>query len=116
DVPADRVRGGWNVDKDRLSGKVAFVTGAARGQGRAHALRLAQEGADIIACDVCAEFATTQYPGATPDDLAETVRLIEEQDRRVVARQADVRDFDALQALVDDGVATLGRLDIVVAN
>jgi SDR family mycofactocin-dependent oxidoreductase len=104
------------VDQGRLAGKVAFVTGAARGQGRAHALRLAQEGADIIACDVCAGFATTKYPGATPADLAATVKLVEEQDRRIVASHADVRDFDALQSLVDEGVAALGRLDIVVAN
>ena len=100
----------------RLTGKVAFVTGAARGQGRAHAVRLAQEGADLIICDICAELDTTSYPGAAPDELAETATLIEKEGRRVVARQVDVRDFDALQSLVHEGVAELGRLDIVVAN
>jgi SDR family mycofactocin-dependent oxidoreductase len=100
----------------RVAGKVAFVTGAARGQGRAHAVRLAQEGADLIICDICAEFDTTSYPGAVPAELAETVTLIEKEGRRAVARHVDVRDFDALQSLVNDGVAELGRLDIVVAN
>lgn len=100
----------------RVSGKVAFVTGAARGQGRAHALRLAEEGADIIAVDLCAPVPDLQYPPATPDDLAETVRMIEALDRRVVAHQADVRDMAAMQKAVDDGVAQLGGLDIVVAN
>jgi (+)-trans-carveol dehydrogenase len=99
----------------RAEGKVAFITGAARGQGRSHAVRLAQEGADIIAIDICHD-----VPGAlamaTPEDLAETVKLVEAQDRRIVATQADVRDFDGLKAAVDDGVAQLGRLDIVVAN
>jgi len=99
----------------RVENKVAFITGAARGQGRAHAVRLAEEGADIIAVDVCAEipfFSNT----ATPDDLAETVAQVEALGRRIVARQADVRDFDGLRAAVDEGVAELGRLDIVVAN
>jgi SDR family mycofactocin-dependent oxidoreductase len=100
----------------RLIGKVAFVTGAARGQGRAHAVRLAQEGADLIICDLCAELGTTSYPGSVPNELTETVELIEKEGRRVVARQADVRDAAALQSLVDDGVAELGHLDIVVAN
>jgi SDR family mycofactocin-dependent oxidoreductase len=100
----------------RVAGKVAFVTGAARGQGRAHAVRLAEEGADLIICDICAEFETTSYPGAVPAELAETVTLIEKEGRRAVARHVDVRDFDALQSLVNDGVAELGRLDIVVAN
>jgi len=99
----------------RAEGKVAFITGAARGQGRSHAVRLAQEGADIIAIDICHD-----VPGAlamaTPEDLAETVKLVEAQDRRIVATQADVRDFDGLKSAVDDGVAQLGRLDIVVAN
>lgn len=100
----------------RLEGKVAFITGAARGQGRAHAVRLASEGADIIALDICASATSAPYPGPTADDLAETVRLVEAQDRRIVAREADVRDFDALKAVVDEGVAELGRLDVVVAN
>ncbi|QNG37020.1 mycofactocin-coupled SDR family oxidoreductase [Geodermatophilaceae bacterium NBWT11] len=100
----------------RFEGKVAFVTGAARGQGRAHAVRLASEGADVIAIDVCTQPATTHYAGATPEDLAETVRQVEALDRRIVARQADVRDFAAVQAAVTEGVAELGRLDVVVAN
>ena len=102
----------------RVEGKVAFVTGAARGQGRAHALRLAEEGADIVAVDICSDIDSVRsfYAGATPADLAETVRQVEALDRRIVAHQADVRDHDALKAAVDDGVAQLGRLDIVVAN
>lgn len=100
----------------RVEGKVAFVTGAARGQGRSHAVRLAEEGADIIAVDLCAEVRGMGYPAATPDDLAETVGLVEALDRRIVATQADVRDYDALRQALDDGVAQLGRLDIVAAN
>lgn len=100
----------------RLDGKVAFITGAARGQGRSHAIRLAQEGADIIAIDVCEDIAGTPYAGATEADLAETVRLVEALDRRIVASKADVRDFGQLKHAVDDGVAQLGRLDIVSAN
>lgn len=99
----------------RVQGKVAFITGAARGQGRSHAVRLAQEGADIIAVDVCQDVKGA-LPMSTPEDLAETVSLVEAQDRRIVATQADVRDLDALKAAVDDGVTQLGRLDIVVAN
>jgi (+)-trans-carveol dehydrogenase len=100
----------------RVEGKVAFITGAARGQGRSHALRLAQEGADIIAVDLCAQVGTVPYPMATPEDLAETVKEVEALDRRIIATQADVRDYDALRSAVDDGVAQLGRLDIVSAN
>lgn len=101
----------------RVEGKVAFITGAARGQGRSHAVRLAQEGADIIAVDVCREMDSTPYPGATEEDLAETVAQVEALDRRIVATVADVRDGDALRAAVDDGVAQLGgRLDVVSAN
>jgi SDR family mycofactocin-dependent oxidoreductase len=100
----------------RLDGKVAFVTGAARGQGRSHALRMAQEGADIIAVDIASQLSTVPYDMATPDDLAETVRQIEALDRRIVASQADVREYGALKAAVDDGVAQLGKLDIVAAN
>ena len=101
---------------NRLEGKVAFITGAARGQGRSHAHRLAEEGADIIAVDVCRQVETVPYSTATSDDLAETVRLVEALDRRIVAVEADVRDLSALQAAADRGVAELGRLDIVVAN
>jgi SDR family mycofactocin-dependent oxidoreductase len=100
----------------RVEGKVAFITGAARGQGRSHAVGLAQEGADIIAVDVCRQVETVPYPTATSEDLAETVRQVEALDRRIIATEADVRDLAALQAAVDDGVAQLGRLDIVLAN
>lgn len=100
----------------RVEGKVAFITGAARGQGRSHALRLAQEGADIIAVDICGQVDTVHYPMATPEDLAQTVKDVEALDRRIVAIEADVRDYGALKAAVDDGVAQLGRLDIVSAN
>jgi SDR family mycofactocin-dependent oxidoreductase len=100
----------------RVEGKVAFVTGAARGQGRSHAIRLAEEGADIIAVDLAGQIDTVPYAMATPDDLAETVKEVEALDRRIVATQADVRDYGAVKAAVDDGVAQLGRLDIVAAN
>ncbi|HEY3877955.1 MAG TPA: mycofactocin-coupled SDR family oxidoreductase [Trebonia sp.] len=99
----------------RAEGKVAFITGAGRGQGRSHAVRLAQEGADIIAVDILHD-VDGALPMSTAEDLAETVKLVEAQDRRIVTAQADVRDFDALKAAVDDGVAELGRLDIIVAN
>jgi SDR family mycofactocin-dependent oxidoreductase len=100
----------------RVEGKVAFITGAARGQGRAHAVRLASEGADIIAIDICDRVTHSVADPATPEDLAETAALVEKLDRRIVTRQADVRDLDGLQAALDDGVAELGRLDIVCAN
>lgn len=100
----------------RVEGKVAFITGAARGQGRSHAIRLAQEGADIIAVDIAAQIDTVPYAMATPGDLAETVRQVEALDRRIVATRADVRDYDALKAALDEGVAQLGHLDIVVSN
>ena len=100
----------------RFDGKVVFVTGAARGQGRSHALAFAEEGADVIAVDRCAPVDSAPYPMATPDDLAETVRQVETLDRRIVAAVADVRDGDALAEVVSDGVAQLGRLDVVVAN
>jgi len=100
----------------RMDGKVVLVTGAARGQGRSHALRLAEEGADVIAVDACTDVASAPYPMATEADLAETAKLIENLDRRVVARRADVRDFDGLRAAVADGVAELGHLDVVCAN
>ncbi|MEV4235495.1 MULTISPECIES: mycofactocin-coupled SDR family oxidoreductase [unclassified Nocardia] len=100
----------------RVEGKVAFITGAARGQGRSHAVKLAQEGADIIAVDVCKQLDGVTIPMSTPDDLAETVALVEATGRRIIAVEADVRDLETMQAVVDDGVAQLGRLDIVVAN
>jgi SDR family mycofactocin-dependent oxidoreductase len=100
----------------KLDGKVAFITGAARGQGRSHAVRLAQEGADIIAVDICDQISTVNYPMSTPDDLAQTVKEVEALDRRIVARQADVRDRSGLQDVFDAGVAELGGVDIVLAN
>jgi SDR family mycofactocin-dependent oxidoreductase len=99
-----------------LEGKVAFITGAARGQGRSHAIRLAQEGADIIAVDICHDIDSNPYPLATEADLEETVQQVKALDRRIVARKADVRDLAALTAVVADAVAELGRLDIVIAN
>ncbi len=102
----------------RVEGKVAFITGAARGQGRSHAVRLAQEGADIIAVDIAESLPGMDryYHGATEEDLAETVRQVEALDRRIVASKADVRDFDELKAALDEGVAQLGHVDIVSAN
>ncbi|HZZ45825.1 MAG TPA: mycofactocin-coupled SDR family oxidoreductase [Pseudonocardia sp.] len=100
----------------RLDNKVAFVTGAARGQGRSHAIRLAQEGADIVGIDICAEMETVPYPTATPDDLAETVKQVEELDRRMISRQADVRDLAALQSVVEEANSEFGGIDIVSAN
>ncbi len=100
----------------KLEGKVAFITGAARGQGRSHAVRLAQEGADIIAIDLLDSVGTVGYPLASAEDMDETVRLVEALDRRIIATRTDVRDSAALKAAVDDGVAQLGRLDIVLAN
>jgi SDR family mycofactocin-dependent oxidoreductase len=100
-----------------LQGRVAFITGAARGQGRAHAVRLAREGADLIALDICAPASgTLTYTPATPEDLTETVRLVEAEGRKVLAREADVRDDAALREIVADGIEQFGRLDIVVAN
>jgi SDR family mycofactocin-dependent oxidoreductase len=100
----------------RLEGKVAFVTGVARGQGRSHAVRLAEEGADIIGLDIASQIDTVPFPMGTSDELAETVAAVEALGRRIVAGQADVRDYDALKAALDDGVARFGRLDIVSAN
>ncbi len=100
----------------KLDGKVAFVTGAARGQGRSHAIRLAQEGADIVAVDLAKQIDTVPYGMSSPDDLAETVRQVEALDRRIVASVADVRDYDGLKSALDAGVAELGKLDIVSAN
>src|ERR1700761_400457 len=103
----------------RLAGKVAFITGAARGQGRAHAVRMASEGADIIAVDVAGKLPScVRYDSATPEDLAETVRLVEAAGagRQIMASATDIRDFDGLRQAVEDGAAALGRLDIIVAN
>jgi SDR family mycofactocin-dependent oxidoreductase len=100
----------------RVAGKVALITGAARGQGRADALRLAEEGADVIVVDVCAPLPSVPYDSAAPEDLAETVSLVEKTGRRVVSGIVDVRDLDRLRGIVDDAVRQLGRLDVIVAN
>jgi SDR family mycofactocin-dependent oxidoreductase len=100
----------------RVEGKVAFITGVARGQGRSHAIKLAEEGANIIGVDICAPVASAPYEMASREDLDETMRLVEEAGGKMVARVADVRDLDALTAAVDDGVDQFGRLDIILAN
>ena len=101
----------------RLEGKVAFITGAARGQGRAHAVKLAGEGADIIAIDIAGKLPDcAPYPSATQEDLDETVRLVEATGQRILASAVDTRDHDGLCKVVADGVAELGRLDVIVAN
>jgi NAD(P)-dependent dehydrogenase (short-subunit alcohol dehydrogenase family) len=100
----------------RVEGKVALITGAARGQGRSHALRLAQEGADIIAVDIDEQVETSMAPTATAEELAETAKMVEELDRRILACKADVRDLAALESVVSEGIAEFGRLDIVCAN
>ncbi|MHA7648894.1 mycofactocin-coupled SDR family oxidoreductase [Mycobacterium sp. ML4] len=100
----------------RVAGKVALITGAARGQGREHAIRLAEEGADIIAVDVCEDIDGVAYPGATEGDLADTADLVEKSGRRIVTAKSDVRDVETLRAAVARGVDALGPLDIVVAN
>lgn len=100
-----------------LAGKVAFITGAARAQGRAHAVRLASEGADVVVSDVCAPVAASAtYPAPTPEDLAETVRLVEQTGRRALSAVLDIRDLGALQNLVDRTIDTFARLDVLVAN
>lgn len=100
----------------RFEDKTVLISGAARGQGRAHALRFAAEGANIVACDLCGQLPSNQYQMATPEDLAETVRLVEGLDRRIVAEQADVRDYDAVEQVVARGVAEFGPIDVVVPN
>jgi SDR family mycofactocin-dependent oxidoreductase len=100
----------------KLEGKVAFITGAARGQGRSHAVRLAQEGADIIAVDLMGQVQSVAYPMSTPEDMQQTVKEVEALDRRIIASQADVRDISALRAAVARGTAELGPIDIILAN
>ena len=102
----------------KLDGKVAFITGAARGQGRSHAVRLAEEGANIIAIDLCEDVDSIAvlYPLATQDDLAETARLVEEAGGKILARKADVRDFASMKGVVDEGIALFGHVDICLAN
>jgi SDR family mycofactocin-dependent oxidoreductase len=100
----------------KLEGKVAFITGAARGQGRSHAIRLAQEGADIIAVDICRQIDSVSYPMSTPDDLAETAKQVEALDRRIFTAQADVRDEAGLRSAFEAGTAEIGPVDIVLAN
>src|SRR5690349_523653 len=100
-----------------LEGRVAFITGAARAQGRAHAVRLANEGSNIIAIDICAPVAPSiTYPPATAEDLDETARAVEEAGRKVLARKVDIRDSAALDQVVADGIEQFGRLDVVIAN
>ncbi|MFD2467794.1 mycofactocin-coupled SDR family oxidoreductase [Amycolatopsis silviterrae] len=99
-----------------MAGKVALITGAARGMGRSHAVRLAEEGADIVAVDLCAELETAPHPGADGQDLASTAQLVEKLGRRVIARQADTRDLPALQGVVDEAIAEFGHIDVVCAN
>lgn len=100
----------------RVDGKVVFITGAARGQGRSHAVRLAEEGATIVAVDICAPIESMNYPLATPEDLAQTVKEVEATGAKILAEQADVRDRSQLQAVVERAVAEFGRLDVVIAN
>lgn len=100
----------------RLDNKVVFVTGAARGQGRAICVRMAEEGADVVALDSLTDVGSVQYPMATAADLADTVKHVEATGRRIVAKQADVRDFAAVQAVVDDGLGAFGAIDVVCAN
>lgn len=100
----------------RMAGKVALITGAARGMGRSHAVRLAQEGADVVAVDLCADVESAPYPGSGSQDLAATARLVEQLGRRVIARQADTRDLKALQDVVDEAIGEFGHIDVVCAN
>ena len=100
----------------QFEGRVALITGAARGQGRSHAVRFAEEGADIIAVDICDQIDSVGYPMATREDLDETVNLVEKTGRRIVAGRGDVRDFERLKTIAANGVAELGRLDFVLAN
>ncbi|WP_240960945.1 mycofactocin-coupled SDR family oxidoreductase [Rhodococcus sp. A14] len=99
-----------------MDGKIAFITGAARGQGRTHAVRLAQEGADIVAVDLCRQQANLDYTSGTPEDLEETVRLVEKEGRRIIARAADVRDQASLDVVVEEALREFGGIDILVSN
>jgi (+)-trans-carveol dehydrogenase len=100
----------------RLDGKVAFVTGAARGQGRSHALRLAEEGADIVALDLCGQIESVPYEMSSEGDLEETIRMVEDLDQRIVARKADVRDLGQVEGVVEEGLSEFGHIDVVCAN
>jgi SDR family mycofactocin-dependent oxidoreductase len=100
----------------QLDGQVAFITGGARGMGRSHAVTFAREGADVVLLDMCQSVDTVAYPLATPDDLAETVGLVEKQGRRCLARQGDVRDFAQVEDVVREAKLELGRIDVLVAN
>jgi SDR family mycofactocin-dependent oxidoreductase len=100
----------------RVQGKTAFITGLARGQGRAHAVKLASEGADIVGIDICAQIGTVAYPMSTPDDLQQTVKLVEQADRRILARTGDVRDPQSLKSVYQEGLDMFGHIDLVVAN
>jgi SDR family mycofactocin-dependent oxidoreductase len=100
----------------KLDGKVAFITGAARGQGRSHAVRLAEEGADIVGVDVCGPIETVEYQGSSDVDLKETQRLVEERGRKMVGVQGDVRDFASVESAVQRGIDTFGHVDVVAAN
>src|SRR4051812_24898847 len=100
----------------RLEGKVVFITGVARGQGRSHAIRFAQEGADVIGIDLLEQFDTVGYPMSTQSDLDETVDLVERLDRRIVVGKADVRDIESMRPVLDKGMSELGRLDFVSAS
>jgi SDR family mycofactocin-dependent oxidoreductase len=99
-----------------FTGKVAFITGAARGQGRSHAIRFAEEGADIVALDICEQIDSVAYPMSNEDDAAETVKAVENLDRQILFRQTDVRDYGAVQKVVDEGLSEFGRIDFVSAN
>jgi len=104
------------MDEGQFAGRVAVITGGARGQGRSHAVALARRGADVAVLDRCADLGTVPYPLATPEDLAETVRLVEAEGRRCLAAEGDVRDLDAVVGFVDGVVDELGSVDILVAN
>jgi SDR family mycofactocin-dependent oxidoreductase len=100
----------------KLEGKVAFVTGAARGQGRSHAVRLAEDGADIVAVDICADTATVPYPLGTAEELAETARMVEGTGRRCVTADVDIRSLEQLEAAVEKAKDAFGHIDILVSN
>jgi SDR family mycofactocin-dependent oxidoreductase len=100
----------------RFDGRVAFISGAARGQGRSHAIRMAEEGANIVAFDICDQMSSVEYAMSTPEDLEETVQLVEKTGQRIVARRVDVRDAAAVQSVHDEGIESFGRVDFVLAN